>query len=57
MQHDSGLSEIRTFLKAKISEKHLGEPGFDGLANDKSFNKILKIKNDKFELNSYIPSI
>lgn len=50
--HDSGLSEIRRSLKMEIAKKHVGKPGFEGLADDELFNKILKIKNDKFELHS-----
>jgi hypothetical protein len=52
MQRDSGLSDIRRSLKMEIAKKHVGKPGFEGLADDALFNKILKIKNDKFELHS-----
>jgi hypothetical protein len=46
------LSDIRRSLKMEIAKKHVGKPGFEGLVDDALFNKILKIKNDKFELHS-----
>lgn len=53
MQHHKlNLPDTRRSLKMEIAQVHVGKSGFEGLADDELFNKILQIKNDKFVLHS-----